>query len=90
LFADPIRASSLKPTASTGRTDDCTRRNAKSSLLTCNAGAIHRRTVWVDRIFDLPFDVPIGGGKHSGIGRHQGMAGVEEFTQVRIVNAALR
>ena len=40
-------------------------------------------------LFDLPFDVPIGGAKQSGIGRHQGLAGVEEFTQIRIVNAAL-
>lgn len=53
------------------------------------AARIDSGLVWVNRLFDLPFDVPIGGAKQSGIGRHQGLAGVEEFTQIRIVNAAL-
>ncbi|WP_454798199.1 aldehyde dehydrogenase family protein [Novosphingobium lindaniclasticum] len=46
--------------------------------------------VWVNRVFDLPFEVPLGGARQSGMGRHQGLAGVEEFTQARIVNAALQ
>lgn len=54
------------------------------------AARIESGLVWVNRIFDLPFEVPIGGARHSGIGRHQGVEGVEEFTQARIVNAALR
>ncbi len=53
------------------------------------AGRIDSGLVWVNRIFDLPFDVPIGGARQSGIGRHQGLAGLEEYMQVRIVNAAL-
>jgi acyl-CoA reductase-like NAD-dependent aldehyde dehydrogenase len=43
-------------------------------------------TVWVNRHLDLPFDVPFGGAKQSGIGRQQGMAGLEEFTQAKVVN----
>ncbi|WP_159829694.1 aldehyde dehydrogenase family protein [Novosphingobium sp. TCA1] len=53
------------------------------------ASRIESGLVWVNRVFSLPFEVPIGGAKHSGIGRHQGLAGMEEFTQARIVNAAL-
>jgi acyl-CoA reductase-like NAD-dependent aldehyde dehydrogenase len=43
-------------------------------------------TVWVNRHLDLPFDVPFGGAKQSGIGRQQGIAGLEEFTQAKVVN----
>lgn len=46
-------------------------------------------TVWVNRHMDLPFDIPFGGAKQSGIGREQGIAGIEEFTQARIVNVGL-
>ncbi|MGO4169978.1 aldehyde dehydrogenase family protein [Novosphingobium sp. YAF33] len=53
------------------------------------AGRIESGLVWVNRVFSLPFEVPIGGAKQSGIGRHQGQAGLEEFTQARIVNAVL-
>ncbi|MDE1915693.1 MAG: aldehyde dehydrogenase family protein [Sphingomonadales bacterium] len=53
------------------------------------AGQLRTGLVWVNRIFDLPFEVPLGGARHSGMGRHQGIEGVEEFTQTRIVNAAL-
>jgi acyl-CoA reductase-like NAD-dependent aldehyde dehydrogenase len=53
------------------------------------AGRLRTGLVWVNRIFDLPFDVPLGGARHSGMGRHQGIEGVEEFTQTRIVNADL-
>ena len=53
------------------------------------ARRIESGTVWVNKHMDLPFDVPFGGCKQSGIGREQGMAGIEEFTQGRIVNASL-
>ena len=53
------------------------------------ARRIESGTVWVNKHMDLPFDVPFGGCKQSGIGREQGIAGVEEFTQARIVNASL-
>lgn len=46
-------------------------------------------TVWVNKHLDLPFDVPFGGCKQSGLGREQGIPGVEEFTQARIINASL-
>jgi acyl-CoA reductase-like NAD-dependent aldehyde dehydrogenase len=53
------------------------------------AARLRTGLVWVNRVFDLPFDVPLGGARHSGMGRHQGIEGVEEFTQTRIVNASL-
>ena len=53
------------------------------------ASRIESGTVWVNRHLDLPFDVPFGGAKQSGIGRQQGVEGMEDFTQARIVNAAL-
>lgn len=45
-------------------------------------------TVWINKHLDLRFDVPFGGSKQSGIGREQGIEGVREFTQPRIVNMA--
>jgi acyl-CoA reductase-like NAD-dependent aldehyde dehydrogenase len=53
------------------------------------ASRIESGTVWVNKGIDLPFDVPFGGAKQSGIGRQQGIEGMEEFTQARIVNVAL-
>ena len=53
------------------------------------AARIESGTVWVNKAIDLPFDIPVGGVKQSGIGRQQGVEGLEEFTQARIVNAAL-
>ena len=37
---------------------------------------------------DLPPDVPYGGTKQSGYGVELGQQGVEEFTQVKIINLA--
>ena len=54
------------------------------------ARRIESGTVWVNRHLDLPFDVPFGGAKQSGIGRQQGIEGLEEFTQARIVNVNLK
>jgi acyl-CoA reductase-like NAD-dependent aldehyde dehydrogenase len=53
------------------------------------ASRIESGNVWVNRNIDLPFDIPFGGAKHSGIGRQQGIEGMEDFTQARIVNALL-
>lgn len=53
------------------------------------AARIESGTVWVNKAIDLPFDIPVGGIKQSGMGRQQGIEGLEEFTQARIVNAAL-
>jgi acyl-CoA reductase-like NAD-dependent aldehyde dehydrogenase len=53
------------------------------------ASRIESGTVWVNQHLVLPFDVPFGGAKQSGIGLANGLAGMEDFTQVRIVNVAL-
>jgi acyl-CoA reductase-like NAD-dependent aldehyde dehydrogenase len=45
-------------------------------------------TVWVNKHLDLPPDVPFAGAKQSGFGAEMGQEGLEEFTQVRIINIA--
>jgi acyl-CoA reductase-like NAD-dependent aldehyde dehydrogenase len=52
------------------------------------AARIDSGTVWVNRHLDLPFDVPFGGAKQSGIGRQQGLEGLHEFTQAKVINIA--
>ncbi|MBN9435200.1 MAG: hypothetical protein J0I45_22435 [Bosea sp.] len=37
----------------------------------------------------LPFDVPFGGAKQSGIGLLNGIEGMPDFTQMRVMNARL-
>ena len=49
---------------------------------------IQTGTVWVNKHLDMPFDIPFGGAKQSGIGREQGVDGMKEFTQVKIINIA--
>ncbi|EOG4615966.1 aldehyde dehydrogenase family protein [Pseudomonas aeruginosa] len=49
---------------------------------------IQSGTVWVNKHLDMPFDVPFGGAKQSGIGREQGIDGMKEFTQAKIINVA--
>lgn len=50
------------------------------------ASRIESGTVWINRHMDLPFDIPFGGAKQSGIGTELGHEGLEEFTQRRVVN----
>lgn len=45
-------------------------------------------TVWVNKHLVLPLDVSFGGAKQSGIGRERGWAGLEEFTQLKLLNIA--
>jgi acyl-CoA reductase-like NAD-dependent aldehyde dehydrogenase len=45
--------------------------------------------VWVNKHLDITPDVPISGAKSSGIGSEFGREGLEEFTQLKIINAAL-
>ena len=45
-------------------------------------------TVWVNKHLDLPFDIPFGGSKQSGIGREGGDDGLHAYTQPHIVNVA--
>ncbi|WCT73773.1 aldehyde dehydrogenase family protein [Sphingomonas naphthae] len=51
---------------------------------------IHSGTVWVNKHLDMPFDIPFGGAKQSGLGREQGVDGMKEFTQAKIINIAKR
>lgn len=53
------------------------------------ASRIESGTVWVNTHLYLPFDVPFGGAKQSGIGQQGGIEGMEDYTQVRIVNASM-
>ena len=43
-------------------------------------------TVWVNKHLELPLDVQFGGAKQSGLGCEKGQKGLEEYTQVRILN----
>lgn len=49
---------------------------------------IETGTVWVNKHLDMPLDIPFGGAKQSGFGLSQGMDGLNEFTQVKIINIA--
>jgi acyl-CoA reductase-like NAD-dependent aldehyde dehydrogenase len=49
---------------------------------------INSGTVWVNKHLDMPFDIPFGGAKQSGVGREQGVDGMKEFTQAKIINVA--
>jgi acyl-CoA reductase-like NAD-dependent aldehyde dehydrogenase len=53
------------------------------------ASRIESGTIWVNRHMSLPFDVAFGGAKQSGIGLQNGVQGMKDFTQRRIVNVAL-
>jgi acyl-CoA reductase-like NAD-dependent aldehyde dehydrogenase len=53
------------------------------------ASRIDSGTVWVNTHVQLPFDVPFGGAKQSGLGQQGGIDGMKDYTQVRIVNATL-
>lgn len=53
------------------------------------AGRIETGTIWVNQHMALPLDVPFGGAKESGIGLQNGIEGMEDFTQLRILNARL-
>lgn len=46
-------------------------------------------TMWINKNVDIPFDVPFGGSKQSGIGREGGEDGLEAYLQPHIVNVAL-
>lgn len=52
------------------------------------ASRIHAGTVWVNKHLDLLPDIPVGGAKQSGLGAEMGQKGLEEFTQLKIINMA--
>ena len=45
-------------------------------------------TVWINKFLDVSPDISFGGAKQSGIGVELGQEGLEEFTQVKIINMA--
>jgi acyl-CoA reductase-like NAD-dependent aldehyde dehydrogenase len=45
-------------------------------------------TVWVNKHLEVPREGPFSGAKQSGLGCELGQEGLEEFTQVRIINIA--
>ena len=47
--------------------------------------ALRSGTVWINTIIDGAPQLPFGGYKSSGFGREKGMAGLEEFTEVKSV-----
>jgi acyl-CoA reductase-like NAD-dependent aldehyde dehydrogenase len=53
------------------------------------AAEIETGTVWINQHMALPFDVPFGGAKESGIGLQNGIEGMKDVTQRRVVNAKL-
>ncbi|MGH2937199.1 MAG: aldehyde dehydrogenase family protein [Solirubrobacterales bacterium] len=50
------------------------------------AGRLDSGTVWVNQHFALSPDVPFGGRKESGMGVEWGVEGMNEFTDVQVVN----
>jgi acyl-CoA reductase-like NAD-dependent aldehyde dehydrogenase len=45
-------------------------------------------TVWINKHLDITPDVPMTGAKQSGHGAELGQQGLEEYTQLKIINAA--
>jgi acyl-CoA reductase-like NAD-dependent aldehyde dehydrogenase len=52
------------------------------------AARIDAGTVWINQHIDMHPYVPFRGAKQSGMGTEQGQAGLEEFTQAKILNWA--
>lgn len=46
-------------------------------------------TVWVNKHLDISPQTPFGGAKQSGFGTEGGQIGLEEFTQLKVINVAL-
>jgi acyl-CoA reductase-like NAD-dependent aldehyde dehydrogenase len=52
------------------------------------AAKINSGTVWINKHFDLSPDLPFSGAKQSGMGAEMGQEGLEQFTQIKIINIA--
>lgn len=50
------------------------------------AKRINSGLVWVNQHMMLPVDLPVGGAKQSGIGAENGLEGLLEYTQRKIIN----
>jgi acyl-CoA reductase-like NAD-dependent aldehyde dehydrogenase len=46
-------------------------------------------SVWVNKHADISPNIPFGGAKQSGLGSELGIEGLEEFTQLHVINVAL-
>jgi acyl-CoA reductase-like NAD-dependent aldehyde dehydrogenase len=53
------------------------------------AERIESGTIWINKHLDVQFDIPMSAAKQSGFGFENGQAGLEEFTQAKIINGAL-
>lgn len=53
------------------------------------ADQLEAGTVWINKHAELDPSIPFGGAKQSGIGTELGQDGLKEFTQLKVVNAAL-
>ncbi len=53
------------------------------------AQSLDAGTVWINDYGTLPASVPFGGVKHSGIGRENGLAAIEHYTQVKMIYSNL-
>ncbi|MDE2619259.1 MAG: aldehyde dehydrogenase family protein [Sphingomonadales bacterium] len=52
------------------------------------ARQIDSGTVWVNTHLGMPLDVPFGGAKQSGLGRENGIEGLKDLTQGKIIAVA--
>jgi acyl-CoA reductase-like NAD-dependent aldehyde dehydrogenase len=46
-------------------------------------------TVWINKHIDLAPHIPFGGAKQSGLGTEMAEEGLNEFTQIQVINAAV-
>jgi acyl-CoA reductase-like NAD-dependent aldehyde dehydrogenase len=53
------------------------------------AARLEAGTVWVNKHQDIGPTIPFGGAKQSGMGVEFGQEGLEEFTQLQVINEAL-
>lgn len=52
------------------------------------AKQVNSGTVWINKHLDFGPDIPVAGAKQSGLGAEFAQEGLNEFTQVQIINAA--
>jgi len=52
------------------------------------ARRMHSGTVWVNKTLEINPNYPFRGAKQSGIGTELGLAGLEEYTQAKVINVA--
>jgi acyl-CoA reductase-like NAD-dependent aldehyde dehydrogenase len=52
------------------------------------AGQMDSGTIWINQHADLAPNIPFGGAKQSGIGVELGEEGLNEFTQLQVINIA--